>query len=142
MMERLQPLSEEATQAVCSQWLSQTAGSAQGAILRLLQACRDASELAAAEGRLRTAIQDWKHTPQANSLQASGAQLISAVKSPILGACQACFRGFERACVLANDCMAQDGPTGLGAGQLASLPEGCVRLSWHCILVRAGTCNH
>ena len=73
-MERLQPLSEEATQAVCSQWLSQTAASAQGAILRLLQACKDASELAAAEARLRTAIQDWKHTPQADSLRASGAR--------------------------------------------------------------------
>ena len=74
MMERLQPLSEEATQAACSQWLSQTAGGAQGAILRLLQACRDASELAAAEARLRAAVQDWKRRPQADSLRASGAR--------------------------------------------------------------------
>ena len=73
-MERLQPPSEEDTQAVCSQWLSQTAGSAQGAILHLLQACRDASELAAAEAKLRTAIQDWKHAPQTGSLRALGAR--------------------------------------------------------------------
>ena len=74
MMKQLQPLSEEDTQAVCSQWLSWTAGGAQGAILRLLQACRDASKLAAAEAKLRAAIQDWKHTPQTGSLQAPGAQ--------------------------------------------------------------------
>ena len=123
MMERLQPLSEEATQAVCSQWLSQTAGSAQGAILQLLQACRDASELAAAETKLRTTIQDWRHTPQANSLQAAGARLITTSRGPILGACQACCPGFCRAC-LAHDCMAQDGPTGSHAGQLASLSKG------------------
>ena len=64
-MERLQPLSAEETQALCSQWLSQTASTAQGAILQLLRGCRDAAELATAEGVLRAAVQDWRHTPQA-----------------------------------------------------------------------------
>ena len=64
-MERLQPLSAEETQALCSQWLSQTASTTQGAILQLLRGCRDAAQLATAEGMLRAAIQEWRHATQA-----------------------------------------------------------------------------
>lgn len=71
-MERLQPLSAEETQAVCSQWLSQTASTAQGAILLLLRGCRDAAELATAEGKLRAAVQDWRHAPQAGRTAPKG----------------------------------------------------------------------
>jgi len=70
--ERLQPLTAENTQTVCSQWLSQTASSMQAAILQLLRGCRDAAELAAAESQLRAAIQDWKHVPQTRSAGKKG----------------------------------------------------------------------
>ena len=66
-MERLQPLDAEVTHTVCAHWLSQTAEGAQAAILQLLRGCRDAAELAAAESKLRAAIQKWKHTPQPES---------------------------------------------------------------------------
>ena len=138
MMERLQPLSEEATQAVCSQWLSQTAGSAQGAILRLLQACRDASGLAAAEAGLRTTIQDWKHTAQADSLRASGVRPDLCFERPLPWHSPSLLSWLCDS----HGCISHDSPTGSGAGQLASLPKGCERFSGHCIPVRAGTCNH
>lgn len=98
-MEQLQPLSEEDTQAVCSQWLSRTAAGAQGAILHLLQACRDASEMAAAEAKLRAAIQDWKHTPQAGSLQAPGAQPDTTLlwEAPSLASVKLAFQALQSA---------------------------------------------
>ena len=57
---------------MCSHWLSQTAEAAQAAILQLLRGCRDAAELAAADSKLRAAIQSWKHTPQPESTVPQG----------------------------------------------------------------------
>ncbi len=74
VMERLQPLTAEETQAVCSQWLSQTASAAQGATLQLLHGCRDPAELATAEGKLRAALQDWRHEPKAERAAPKGAK--------------------------------------------------------------------
>lgn len=74
VMERLQPLSAENTQALCSKWLSQTASDAQSATLQLLRSCRNAVELAAAEAKLRSVIQDWKHSPPTDSVSSKGNQ--------------------------------------------------------------------
>ena len=68
-MERLQPLDAEETHMVCIHWLSQTADGAQAAILQLLRGCRNAAELAAAETKLRAAIQDWRHSPHLERAQ-------------------------------------------------------------------------
>ena len=57
---------------MCSRWLSQTSDGAQAAILQLLRGCPTAADLAAAESKLRAAIQDWRHSPHRES---AGAQV-------------------------------------------------------------------
>ena len=84
VMERLQPLDAEETHTVCSHWLSQTAHGAQAAILQLLRGCKDAAELAAAESKLRAAIQNWKHTPQQESAGPQGARGPSAALTTLI----------------------------------------------------------
>ena len=85
---------------MCTHWLSQTAEGTQAAILQLLRGCRDAAELAAAESKLRAAIQNWRHTPQPESAAPQGKKLTSAAaaitNAVIMPPCSA-LRGFPSA---------------------------------------------